>query len=38
MPKKNTPLADIWLTLMREIGVPIEKFRHSKRAESSLTS
>ena len=38
MPKKNTPLANIWLTLMQEIGIPIEKFSHSTGTEKALLS
>ncbi len=29
LPKKDTPLANYWLTLMQQAGVPIESFSHS---------
>lgn len=29
LPKKDTPLANYWLTLMQQGGVPLEKFSHS---------
>lgn len=29
LPKKDTPLANYWLTLMQQAGVPAEKFSHS---------
>lgn len=36
LPKKNTPLANVWLTLLQQAGVPREKFSHSTGVESSL--
>lgn len=29
LPKRDTPLANYWLTLMQEAGIPIDKFSHS---------
>ena len=29
LPKKNTPLANYWLTLMQSVGIPLEQFSHS---------
>ena len=29
LPQEDTPLANYWLTLMQQAGVPIEKFSHS---------
>ena len=29
LPEEDTPLANYWLTLMQQAGVPIEKFSHS---------
>lgn len=36
LSKKNTPLANVWLTLLQEAGVPIEKFSHSTGTEKDL--
>jgi hypothetical protein len=29
LPKEDTPLANYWLTLMQQAGVPVEQFSHS---------
>lgn len=29
LPEKDTPLANYWLTLMQEAGIPLQKFSHS---------
>ena len=29
MLPKDTPLANVWLTLLQQTGVPVEKFSHS---------
>lgn len=29
LPKEDTPLANYWLTLMQQVGVPVEQFSHS---------
>ena len=29
LPKKDSPLANLWLTLMQEAGVPVQSFSHS---------
>ena len=31
-----TPLANVWLTLLQQVGVPLEQFSHSTRALSEL--
>jgi hypothetical protein len=36
LPKENTPLANYWLTLMQQIGVPTETFSHSTGIVSEL--
>jgi len=33
---KDTPLANVWLTLLQQAGVPIERFSHSTGALSEL--
>lgn len=38
MPNKNTPLANVWLTLMQESGIPVEEFSHSTGTERTLIS
>ena len=29
LPQEDTPLANYWLTLMQQVGVPVEQFSHS---------
>jgi hypothetical protein len=29
LPEHDTPLANYWLTLMQQVGVPVEQFSHS---------
>jgi hypothetical protein len=29
LPEEDTPLANYWLTLMQQVGVPVEQFSHS---------
>lgn len=36
LPKEDTPLANYWLTLMQQAGVPIEQFSHSTGVVSEL--
>ena len=36
LPKKNTPLANIWLTLLQQAGIPIDKFSHSTGNEKNI--
>ena len=36
LSKKNTPLANIWLTLLQQAGIPIKKFSHSTGTESNI--
>jgi hypothetical protein len=38
LPKENTPLANYWLTLMRQADVPIETFSHSTGIIPELVS
>ncbi|MDG2224466.1 MAG: DUF1552 domain-containing protein [Rubripirellula sp.] len=36
LPKEDTPLANYWLTLMQQAGVPIERFSHSTGTTSEI--
>ena len=36
LPEKNTPLANYWLTLMQQAGVPLEQFSHSTGTLSEI--
>jgi len=36
LPEKNTPLANYWLTLMKQADVPVEQFSHSDGVVSEL--
>ena len=38
LPEKDTPLANYWLTLMQQAGVPIETFSHSNGIIPELVS
>jgi hypothetical protein len=29
LPEQNTPLANYWLTLMQQAGLPVDQFSHS---------
>lgn len=36
LPKQNTPLANYWLTLLQQGGVPVERFSHSTGTVSEI--
>lgn len=38
LPKKNTPLANYWLTLMQQVGIQQERFSHSTGTLPELLS
>ena len=38
LPKEDTPLCNVWLTLMNQAGVPIDQFNHSTGILQELLS
>ncbi|MDF1860795.1 MAG: DUF1552 domain-containing protein [Verrucomicrobiales bacterium] len=38
LPEQDTPLANYWLTLMQQIGVPLEQFSHSTGTLDEMVS
>ena len=38
LPEQDTPLANYWLTLMQQVGVPLEQFSHSTGTVTELLS
>ncbi len=38
LPRKDTPLANYWLTLVQQAGIPLDQFSHSTGSLSELVS
>jgi len=38
LPQKDTPLANYWLTLVQQAGIPLDRFSHSTGSLSELVS
>ena len=38
LPEEDTPLANYWLTLMQQAGVPLEQFSHSTGTLGEIVS